>query len=92
MEALTKKEIEAALLNLEGWNFKNDKLEKEFEFDNFKEALSFIVRIGFEAENLVHHPEIFNVYNKVRIQLSTHDAGDKVTQKDVELATAIENI
>ena len=92
MNIIANEDIENALSNLNGWAFENDKISKEFEFENFKEALSFIVRIGLEAENLGHHPELFNVYNKVKIELNTHDAGNKVTQKDIELATAIESI
>lgn len=92
MEPLSEQEIQNALSNLKGWEFANDKIKKEFQFGDFKEALAFIVRVGFEAEQLTHHPELFNVYNTVNIELSTHDAGDKVTQKDIDLATAIEGI
>ena len=92
MEPLSEQEIQNALSNLKGWEFGNDKIKKEFQFEDFKEALAFIVRVGFEAEQLTHHPELFNVYNTVKIELSTHDAGDKVTQKDIDLATAIEGI
>ena len=66
--------------------------EKEFEFEDFREAMTFITRISFEAEDQVHHPEIFNVYNTVNIALTSHDAGDKVTEKDVKLAKTIETI
>lgn len=92
MNALSKEEITDKLSTLEGWSADGDKIGKEFEFENFKEALSFLVRVGFEAESLGHHPEIFNVYNSVSIKLSTHDAGGKVTQKDFDLAQAIESI
>lgn len=92
MKPLSEQEINSALESLEGWGFDDDKLWKKFEFDNFKEALAFIVRIGFEAEHQTHHPRIFNVYNSVTIGLQTHDADDKVTQNDVDLATAIEGI
>lgn len=92
MEPLSEQEIQNALSNLKGWEFGNDKIKKEFQFGDFKESLAFIVRVGFEAEQLTHHPELFNVYNTVKIELSTHDAGDKVTQKDIDLATAIEGI
>jgi 4a-hydroxytetrahydrobiopterin dehydratase len=92
MSALSEKEIKEKLEALKGWSAEGDKIGKEFEFNNFKEALSFLVRVGFEAESLGHHPEIFNVYNSVSIKLSTHDAGGKVTQKDFDLANAIENI
>ncbi|MEX2347892.1 MAG: 4a-hydroxytetrahydrobiopterin dehydratase [Balneolaceae bacterium] len=91
-QSLSEQEIRDSLNNLEGWDFADDKIKKEFSFSDFSEALGFIVRIGLEAEKNGHHPEIFNVYNTVKIQLSTHDAGDKVTQKDINLAQAIESI
>lgn len=89
---LTAKEIEAALATLPEWRFERDALAKEFEFGGFREALSFMVRAGFDAEDLNHHPEWTNVYNKVAVRLNTHDAGGKVTAKDVELATRFERI
>jgi 4a-hydroxytetrahydrobiopterin dehydratase len=92
MNALTADEISEKLKGLEGWSAEGDKIGKDFAFSNFKEALAFLVRVGLEAETQGHHPEIFNVYNSVTIKLSTHDAGDKVTQKDIDLANAIENI
>ncbi|MEM9227624.1 MAG: 4a-hydroxytetrahydrobiopterin dehydratase, partial [Verrucomicrobiota bacterium] len=69
-----------------------DKLKKSFQFKDFTEALGFIVRVGVAAEKHNHHPELFNVYNKVTIALNTHDAGGKVTQKDIKLAQAIEQL
>lgn len=92
MDPLSKKQIEQELESLDGWNFEDDKIKKDFSFSDFKEALSFMVRVGFEAESLVHHPDWSNVYNSVSIKLSTHDAGDKVTKKDIKLAKAIEEI
>lgn len=89
---LTAQEIETALTTLPGWTFERDALAKTFEFGSFKEALSFMVRAGFEAEALNHHPEWTNIYSKVAIRLNTHDAGGKVTAKDVELATRLEKI
>jgi 4a-hydroxytetrahydrobiopterin dehydratase len=89
---LTRTEIDAALPGLPGWTFTNDALAKEFKFANFRAALAFMVRAGFEAEALDHHPEWTNVYNRVAIRLNTHDAGGKVTAKDVELAGKIEAI
>lgn len=91
-QALAENEINEQIKELDGWTFAEDKISKEYTFSDFKEALSFLVRVGFEAEDQVHHPEIFNVYNTVRISLQTHDAGDKVTQKDIDLAQAIERI
>lgn len=91
-EPLSDEKISKELANLPGWEHEDDKLNKEFSFDNFRDALSFITRIGFEAEEQVHHPEIFNVYNTVKISLSTHDAGGKVTAKDIKLAKTIESL
>lgn len=89
---LSIKEINEALNSLPGWSHEDDKLKKEFGFDNFRDAMAFINRIAFEAEEQVHHPELFNVYNTVNIALSTHDAGGKVTEKDVKLAKSIESL
>lgn len=89
---LSNDQIKSSLSELTGWEHKDDKLTKEFEFDNFRAAIAFINRIAFEAEEQVHHPEIFNVYNTVNISLSTHDAGGKVTEKDVKLAKKIESL
>ena len=85
-------QIEAALAQLPGWKLERDALAKTFAFHSFREALSFMVRVGFEAEAMNHHPEWTNVYGRVAIRLNTHDAGGKVTAKDVELATRIEQI
>jgi 4a-hydroxytetrahydrobiopterin dehydratase len=65
-------------------------LEKSFEFSNFTEAFAFMTRVAFLAEKHQHHPDWSNVYNKVVVKLSTHDAGDIVTEKDYELAAAID--
>lgn len=89
---LAPDEITAACAKLPGWTFERDALAKSFTFGSFREALSFMTRIGFEAEELNHHPEWTNVYNRVDIRLNTHDAGGKVTAKDVELATRIQKI
>ena len=87
---LSKAAIGGALETLPGWAFKSDALSKTFTFANFREALSFMVRVGFEAEAMDHHPEWTNVYNRVVIRLSTHDAGGKVTEKDITLARKIQ--
>ena len=92
MDPLSREEIKNELENLDGWSFKDDSIRKQFSFSDFKEAMSFMVRVGFEAESLVHHPDWSNVYNRVSITLSTHDADDKVTGKDIQLAKAIEDI
>lgn len=92
MDPLTTEQIKKELSNLDGWSYEDDKIIKEFTFPDFREAITFMVRVGFEAESLVHHPDWSNVYNTVLIRLSTHDAGDKVTEKDIKLAKAIEKI
>jgi len=90
MNALTKTELDAALSDLDGWTVEDDRLKKLFEFDSFRDAMSFLMRLAFEIEDMNHHPEIENVYNRVRFTLCTHDAGNKVTEKDVKLAQRIE--
>jgi 4a-hydroxytetrahydrobiopterin dehydratase len=89
---LTSAEIERALTDLPDWEFKDDALSKTFQFGSFREAMSFMVRAGFEVEELNHHPEWMNVYNCISVRLCTHDADDKVTAKDVELAKRFEKI
>lgn len=74
------------------WEEKNNKLQKDFEFKDFARAFSFMTRVAFAAEKMNHHPEWSNVWNKVSISLSTHDAGDIVTEKDKKLADAIDKI
>jgi 4a-hydroxytetrahydrobiopterin dehydratase len=87
---LAASEITAALAELPGWTLAGDALAKEFKFAGFRAAMAFMVRVGFEAEAMDHHPDWTNVYNRVAIRLNTHDAGGKVTAKDVELAKKIE--
>lgn len=71
------------------WHETNNKLHKSFKFTDFSEAFSFMTRVALLAEQMNHHPTWTNTYNKVEIWLSTHDAGDKVTDKDRALAAAI---
>jgi 4a-hydroxytetrahydrobiopterin dehydratase len=89
---LSSDQITAATTALPGWALERDALAKSFKFGSFREAMSFMTRVAFEAEELNHHPEWTNVYNRVAIRLNTHDAGDKVTDKDVELAKRIEKV
>ena len=90
--ALTNEKIEETLAKLPGWTFAEDKLSREYRFANFTEAMGFINEMAFACEKANHHPELFNVYSRVEIGLTTHDAGDKVTQKDVDLAAELEKI
>ena len=89
---LNRAKIQVALGRLPGWTFRRDALVKAFAFDSFREAMGFMVRVGFEAEAMDHHPEWTNVYNRVTVRLNTHAASGKVTAKDVELAQRIQKI
>ena len=90
-EPLSNADIDDALSDLDGWTHADDKLQKTFEFSNFREAISFIVRLSYHAEEMMHHPELENVYSTVSVALTTHDADGRVTEMDVELATKIED-
>jgi 4a-hydroxytetrahydrobiopterin dehydratase len=72
------------------WTEQDNKLHRKFEFKNFSEAFAFMTRVALEAEKMDHHPLWTNVYNKVEVWLSTHDAGDVVTDKDRQLAKRID--
>lgn len=74
------------------WNEKDDGLQKEFLFADFPAAFGFMTRVAFECEKMNHHPEWSNAWNKVQIRLRTHDAGNRVTEKDRELAGRIDKI
>ena len=83
----------AALAKLAGWSEVKDRdaISKTFVFRDFNEAFGFMTRTALVAEKLDHHPEWFNVYDKVEVTLATHDAGG-VTERDVELATAMDRL
>lgn len=81
--------MEKALAGLPGWTHEGDALTREFVFPSFRDALAWMVRAGFEAEALDHHPEWTNVYRTVRVRLNTHSAGGRVTALDVELAARL---
>ena len=89
---LSQENISKKLEELNGWSWENDRLTKNFEFSNFRDAMSFMVRISYEAEERDHHPQIFNCYNRVSLSVNTHDVGGKVTEKDVALASAIDSL
>ena len=89
---LTNEEITQACTRLSSWSVERAALAKTFKFGSFREAMSFMVRVSYEAEALNHHPEWSNVYNRVAVRLSTHDAGNKITAKDVELAMRVQRI
>ena len=74
------------------WEEKDNTLYRKFTFNNFSEAFAFMTRVSLEAEKMDHHPRWTNVYNQVEIWLSTHDAGDIVTERDRRLAKKIDAI
>jgi 4a-hydroxytetrahydrobiopterin dehydratase len=74
------------------WQEENNQLKKTFVFKDFQEAFAFMTRVAFLAEKHDHHPNWYNVYNRVEIHLSTHDAGNVVTEKDKKLAEDIDQI
>ncbi|MEL7342036.1 MAG: 4a-hydroxytetrahydrobiopterin dehydratase [Bacteroidota bacterium] len=89
MQTYTAESASPKLSQLDGWSFQNDGIEKTFQFGNFVEAWGFMSQVAILAEKADHHPEWSNVYNRVNIRLSTHDAGG-LTDKDFDLAEAIE--
>jgi 4a-hydroxytetrahydrobiopterin dehydratase len=89
---ISDSELQAALSGLPDWFVENDQLVKTFTFNSFREAIAAIVRISFEAEDQNHHPTIRNTYNSLQIRLCTHDAGNKITDKDIALAGMIEQV
>jgi 4a-hydroxytetrahydrobiopterin dehydratase len=74
------------------WKEENNQLQKSFQFKDFVHAFAFMTRIAFIAEKMNHHPDWSNIWNKVEIKLSTHDAGDIVTDKDRKLADGIDKV
>jgi 4a-hydroxytetrahydrobiopterin dehydratase len=91
MNTYNEQTAKPLLGNLKDWSFEKNGIEKKFEFKNFSQALAFMVQVGILAEKANHHPEWSNVYNKVSIRLTTHDANG-LTDKDFDLATKIEKL
>jgi 4a-hydroxytetrahydrobiopterin dehydratase len=91
-EKLSEAAIIAALATLDGWVRSDDgiAIEKKFKFKSFREAFGFMTEGALAAEKLNHHPEWFNVYNRVEVRLTNHDTGG-LTELDVKLATAMDN-
>ena len=88
---LSEKEIKEQVANLDGWKVVSGKINKTFEFEDFVQAFSFMTRVAMEAEKINHHPEWFNVYNRVRIDLVTHDVGG-ISNYDIKLAKTIDRL
>ena len=91
MIRLSSDEISQELKNLPGWNVKDEKLHKDFEFDSFNEAFGFMTRAAMEIEKMNHHPEWFNVYNRLSVDLMTHDVGG-ITKNDIQLARILNSL
>jgi len=88
---LSDEQIQAELNGLNGWSVVNGKLHKEFEFSDFNEAFGFMARASMHIEKMNHHPEWFNVYNKLIIDLMTHDASG-ITENDINLAKILNSL
>ena len=91
MTKLSEPEIQSALAERPGWTLVNAKLHREFQFPDFVHAFGFMTRAALVAEAMNHHPEWFNVYNRVTIDLTTHDAGG-VTARDFKLAAKLDSL
>jgi len=91
MIRLSSESIDIELKNLKGWKVVNNKIHKEFEFNDFNQAFGFMTRAAMHIEKLNHHPEWFNVYNKIIVDLTTHDAGG-ITQNDIILAKILNSL
>jgi len=90
-ERLEQDEIDRRLSRLPGWTIEAGKLHREFGFADFNEAFGFMARAALVAEQLDHHPEWFNVYSKVRVDLTTHDVGG-LSSLDFELAARMNDL
>ena len=90
-DKLSSDEIQTELKKVAGWVIQDAKLHKEFQFSSFIEAFGFMTQLALVAESMNHHPEWFNVYNRVVIDLTTHDAGG-ISNLDFELASKANNL
>jgi 4a-hydroxytetrahydrobiopterin dehydratase len=91
MMRLSSEQISEQLKNLPGWTKKDEKLHRDFEFESFNQAFGFMTRAAMEIEKMNHHPEWFNVYNKITVDLMTHDAGG-ITENDIKLAKILNSL
>ncbi len=91
MMRLSDEQIKTELSGLSGWSVVNGKLHKDYVFDDFVEAFGFMTRAAIHIEKMNHHPEWFNVYNKLSVDLVTHDAGG-ITQNDIVLARTLNSL
>ena len=90
--ALSQSQLQKEVTTLANWSVKEGKLHAEFRFETFVEAFAFMTKVAFAAEASQHHPEWRNVYNRVTIDLVTHDAGNAISQHDIDLARQIDSL
>ena len=89
---MTGTSLEMQINELNGWTYENNMIRKTYKFQDFTEAIGWTVRVAFLAETHGHHPDIDIRYNRVTLALTTHDAGNQVTQKDLDLARAVDEL
>jgi 4a-hydroxytetrahydrobiopterin dehydratase len=87
---LSQEQIDAALKDLPGWTFKDDKISKELAFNDFLDALDFINKLSSYFESMDHHPDMHIFYSKILFELQRFDIGGKVTDRDIEVARKID--
>ncbi len=87
---LSAEEIQASLTELNGWEYKDDKISKKFEFNDFVDGLGFINTLAPYFEEMDHHPDMHIMYNKIQFELQRFDIGGKVTDRDIQVAQKIE--
>lgn len=90
-QKLSQQEIELEIGKIQGWKVANGKLNRTFEFENFVQAFGFMTQVAIQAEKMNHHPEWFNVYNKIEINLVTHDING-ISNYDIKLAETINHL
>jgi len=88
--ALSQSQIRDEVAKLSNWSVKDGKLHAELRFEDFVDAFAFMTKVALAAESSQHHPEWRNVYNRVTIDLVTHDAGDAISQNDIDMARKID--
>ena len=91
VERMTRQQIEGCFSQLHGWELKGHKLHRELKFKNFVQAWGFMTQVAILAEQADHHPEWYNVYNRVTINLTTHEAGG-ISRRDFDLAAKIDEV
>jgi 4a-hydroxytetrahydrobiopterin dehydratase len=91
MQKLTEAEIAAQMAGMAGWSLRDGKLHREYKFPDFRHAIEFMMAAVPGIDKMNHHPEWANVYNRVTVDLTTHDAGG-ITQRDFELGALLEEV